>query len=147
MTAGTLHLVASVGGRGVLFRAGQVEAVIDVAEVVPTPRAVAGVCGLTALRSRVVTVIDTWRVLGLPAPSSHGGSAGRRRRAVITRMDGHLYAVPVDRLEDAATFVVAPLAPGIVTGECWAAVADGGAIRDGEPLIAIDLARLVARVR
>jgi len=139
MSAPALHLVGRLGGRGVLFAAAQVRRVVDIAEVVPVPRAAPAVRGLAALRSRVVTVIDSWRVLDLPSPPRG------RHRAVTTAVDGHVYAVLVDDLEDAEPIEVTPLPPGIALGEHWAAVATGAAVRDGEPLLAIDLARLVAR--
>ncbi len=68
MSVAELHLVGRLGGRGVLFPATQVRRVVDIADVVPVPRAAPAVRGLAALRSRVVTVIDSWRLLDLPPP-------------------------------------------------------------------------------
>ena len=133
----SLHLVAQIGGTGVLFDAGAVESVVDIGVIVPAPGAAAGVRGLAALRSRVVTVLDTWHLLGLPAPAGEGA------RAVVTAVDGHLYAVLVDALEDATTLTPAPIAAGLPLGTRWSAVASGVADRDGEPLLIVDLARLV----
>lgn len=140
MSEPALHLIGSLGDRGVLFDAAQVKAVIDVGEIVPAPGAAPAVRGLTALRSRVVTVIDSWQVLGLPAPD------GERRRAVITSVEGQLYAVLVDGMEDVAPVEVAPLAPGVAVGDRWSAVAAGSAVRDGQPMLVLDLPRLVSRV-
>ncbi|MCW6529534.1 MULTISPECIES: chemotaxis protein CheW [Sphingomonas] len=140
MSARELHLVGRLGGRGVLFPATQVRRVVDIADIVPVPHAAPAVRGLAALRSRVVTVIDSWRVLDLPSPPPG------RHRAVTTAVDGHVYAVLVDDLEDAEPVEVVPLPPGTALGESWAAIATGSAVRDGEPLLAIDLARLIARV-
>ncbi|WP_298673712.1 chemotaxis protein CheW [uncultured Sphingomonas sp.] len=138
MSDGELHLIGYLGGRGVLFNAAQVEAVVDVDDVVPAPGAAPAVRGLTALRSRVVTVIDSWRILGLSAP------AGGRHRAVITAVDGQLYAVLLDNMEDVAPMEVMPLTSGIAIGDRWAAVAAGSALRDGEPMLVLDLPRLVS---
>lgn len=140
MTDRTLHLIGYLGGRGILLDAGQVEAVVDVGEVVPAPGAAPAVRGLTALRSRVVTVIDTWQVLGLPTP------AAERRRAVTTSVDGQLYAVLLDSMEDVAPVEVEPLTSGVAVGDRWSAVAAGSAVRDGEPMLVLDLPRLVACV-
>ena len=88
--------------------------------------------GLAALRSRVVTVIDTHAALGLPP-------TGRGARAVITHVDGHHYAMLVDSLEDVAPFELLPLSPGIALDAGWRT--RGRAVeRDGEPIFAIDLA-------
>ena len=140
MSVAELHLVGRLGGRGVLFPATQVRRVVDIADVVPVPRAAPAVRGLAALRSRVVTVIDSWCLLDLPPPPPG------RHRAVTTAVDGHVYSVLVDDLEDAVPIEVTPLPPGTALGESWAAVATGGAVRDGEPLLAIDLSRLIARI-
>ena len=89
-----LFLIAHIAGRGVAIETAQVESVVDIADTVAVPRAEAAIRGLVALRSRVVTVIDTGTALGLdPTPAESC-------RAVITRIDGHHYAILVDSLED-----------------------------------------------
>ena len=60
-----LFLIAHVAGRGVAIPASLVDSVVDIADVVRVPRADPCVRGLAALRSRVVTVIDTGLALGL----------------------------------------------------------------------------------
>lgn len=132
-----LHLFAHLSGRAIAVPAEAVESVVDIADVVPAPRAHPAVRGLAALRSRVVTVIDTWAALDLPTPPLDAS------RAIVTTVDGHQHAVLVDSLEDVALLAVQPLPPGIALGERWAAIATGTAERDGEPLLVIDLSRLV----
>ena len=92
--------------------------------------------GLAALRSRVVTVIDTRVALGL-APTPVVG------RAIIAQIDGHHYAFLVDALEDVAPYRRQPLlfVPG--PGGGWDLAAVGMIERDGEPLLVLDLAVLV----
>ena len=132
-----LFLIAHIAGRGVAIETSQVDSVVDIAEIVAVPRAEAAVRGLVALRSRVVTVIDTGTALGLdPTPDS-------ARRAVITRIDGHHYAVLVDELEDVSVFDRQPLSPGLALDRGWAQVGVGLVERDGEPLLIVDLAALV----
>ncbi|HWU73325.1 MAG TPA: chemotaxis protein CheW, partial [Sphingomonas sp.] len=82
-----LFLIAHIAGRGVAIDSAQVESVVDIGAVIPTPRAAPHIRGLAALRSRVVTVIDTHAALGLPKLAIAGS------RAVITVVDGHHYAV------------------------------------------------------
>ena len=135
-----LYLIAHVAGRGVLFDAVQVESVVDIGEIVAAPGAAPAVLGLAALRSRVVTVIDTWRVLDLPRPPRLPA------RAIVSAIDGHLYAVLVDTLEDAATFTIAPSPSGMAFGPVWSAVVTGIADRAGEPMAAVALDRLIGRV-
>ncbi|MBN8807661.1 MAG: chemotaxis protein CheW [Sphingomonas sp.] len=133
-----LFLIATIAGRGVAIDSAQVESVVDIGRVTPTPRVAPHIRGLAALRSRVVTVIDAHAALGLRAAGIVGD------RAVITVIDGHHYAVLVDALEDVAPFAVAPLTPGIALDNGWRSAGCGEVERDGEPILAIDLAALVA---
>ena len=134
-----LFLLAHVAGRAVAIPAEQVDSVVDLGEVVPVPGAERSLRGLTALRSRVVTVIDTGLALGLdPTPDT-------ARRAVITRVDGHHYAILVDALEDVAPFVRQSLA-GLRLGAGWAAAGAALIERDGEPVLVLDLRHLVPAV-
>lgn len=132
-----LFLIAHIAGRGVAIDSAQVESVVDIGAITPTPRAAPHIRGLAALRSRVVTVIDTHAALGLPKLAITGS------RAVITVVDGHHYAVLVDSLEDVAPFVSSPLPPGVVLEAGWGQAGCGAVERDGEPILAIDLTALV----
>lgn len=135
MTA-PLFLIAQVAGRTVAIDSAQVESVVDIGEVTAVPRASRQVRGLAALRSRVVTVVDTQCALGLaPNPDA--------RRAVITRVDGHAYAMLVDALDDVEPFALLPLDAGLALEGIWWKAARGIVERAGEPLLAIDLAALV----
>ena len=131
-----LFLIAHIAGRGVAIPTSRVDSVVDIGEIVAVPRAEECIKGLAALRSRVVTVIDTGVALGL-AP------LGRTTRAVITLVDGHHYAVLVDTLEDVASFERRPLSFGVALGPGWRGVATGLVERDGEPLLVIDPTALI----
>jgi len=132
-----LYLIAQIAGRAVAIDSDQVESVVDIGEVTAVPRAAEHVRGLAALRSRVVTVVDTQSALGL---ESTGHEA---KRAVITRVEGHHYALLVDALEDVAPFELLPLATGITLDSAWRNAGRGIVERDGEPILAIDLESLV----
>jgi purine-binding chemotaxis protein CheW len=131
-----LYLIAQVAGRTVAIDSDQVESVVDIGEVTAIPRAAEHVRGLAALRSRVVTVVDTQSALGLA-----GGQEARR--AVITQIDGHHYALLVDALDDVAPFELLPLTGGFALESAWRSAGLGIIERDGEPILAIDLASLV----
>ena len=131
-----LFLIAQLAGRAVAIESGQVESVVDIGAVVPVPCADHQVRGLAALRSRVVTVIDTRAALGLPP------AAVQATRAVITHVEGHHYAIMVDSLEDVAPFDLMPLS-GVLLDAGWRATGCGIIERDGEPILAIDLRALV----
>lgn len=132
----TLFLLAHLAGRGVAVDGGEVESVIDVGAIVPVPRAADAVLGVAPLRSRVVTVIDTWRVLGIARPDTPP-------RAIVTRVDGHDYAVLFDSVEDVATLEAAPAPTGLALGGAWARAARGVVDVAGEPVLVIGLDALI----
>lgn len=135
-----LYLLARLAGRGIAIDAGEVETVIDLGAIVPVPRAHPAVRGVAALRSRVVTVIDTWAMLDAPAPVIE------RPRAVIAGIEGHGYAIQVDAVDDVATLMAEPLPRGLALGGGWGAAARGAAVHQGELLLIVALAALVPGV-
>lgn len=141
----SLFLIAQIAGRTVAIDVAQVESVVDIGTIVPVPRADRHVCGLTALRSRVVTVIDTRAALGLAARTTAAG------RAVITVVDGDHYAILVDAVDDVAPFELEPFSTGLVLEGSWRTIGRGLVVRaDGtqgsEPILAISLDGLIRGV-
>ncbi len=132
-----LFLIAQIAGSAVAIDSTQVESVVDIGTIVPVPGAGRQIHGLAALRSRVVTVVDTRIALGLE-PTSVPAS-----RAVITQHEGHNYAILVDALEDVAPFDLSPLSSGLVLDSGWRGAGRGIVERDGEPLLVIDLHALI----
>jgi purine-binding chemotaxis protein CheW len=147
MTTATrsLHLVAQIGGCGVLFDTERVASVVELGRAVPAPGAGSAVIGLAAMRSRVATVLDVRSLLGVPPkPRDAGDAEAPVGHAVATVVDGHLYAIAVDALEDVETFDIGPVPAGI------GAIADRDFVRGvadgmGETLVALDIDRLVER--
>jgi purine-binding chemotaxis protein CheW len=129
-----LFLLAQIADRGVAIDGRLVDSVVDIDAIVAVPHAPATVRGLAALRSRVVTVIDTRVALGL-------SPAAQVKRAVVAQIEGHHYAFLVDALQDVAPFEARPLTRGDEAG--WARAGTGIVERDGEPLLVIDLAALL----
>lgn len=132
-----LFLIAQIAGRTVAIGSEQVDSVVDIGSVVPVPLAGGQVGGLAALRSRVVTVINTCATLGIADPGK------RPTRAVITIIEGHHYAILVDALDDVAPFVLTPLGQGLTLDPGWRATGCGVVERGGEPILAIDLRALI----
>ena len=132
-----LFLIAHIAGRGVAIPTTEVDSVVDIGAVVAVPGAGPALRGLAALRSRVVTVIDTGVALGV------GAMPADSTRAIITRLDGHFYAILVDSLDDVANFDPQPLSPGLALDRGWQLAGTGIIDRDGEPLLILDLAAVV----
>lgn len=89
-----LYLVAAVAGRRVAFRTAQIQSVIDLDTVTPVPGTPPCVAGLSALRSRPLTVIDCAVALeqaDAPIPPV---------KALVVEQDGFLYALSVEEVED-----------------------------------------------
>ena len=133
-----LYLIATIAGQPVAIHASLVESVVDLGAIAPVPLAPPHVAGLAALRSKVLTVICCESALGL------GEARGGDRRAVVIQIDGHHYGLLVSSIDDARVIdeppqpIRARLEPG------WARVAMGMLEYDGEALLLIDPARLVA---
>jgi purine-binding chemotaxis protein CheW len=93
-----LYLFARIGGTDVAIPTGEIEAVVKLTEISPVPRVPAHVAGLSALRSRVLTIIDTAALVwGQPA------TAGPGSFAIITDIAGHSYGMTVDSVSDIAS--------------------------------------------
>lgn len=132
-----LYLIAHVAAHALAFPSAQIESVVDLDAITPVPRAAPHVLGLAALRSRVVTVVDTRSTLGLD-PAGIAQS-----RAVIVAQGGHHYALLVDSLDDVAAYTANPLGTGLSLSPRWSAAARGVIERDGEPVLVLDPAELI----
>ena len=133
-----LLLIANLAGQRIAIPAGDVESVVELEGLTPVPRAAAHVAGLSALRSRVLTVIDCFASLEL------GQSDPKDlREAIVVAVDGHPYALSVESVEDVVETdgevrpLRTPLAPG------WRRVARGMVEAEGDLLLLIDVRALI----
>ncbi len=136
---GELLLMARIGGRRAAIPSAQVQSVVELDHIVPVPRAPGFVAGLTALRSRALTVIDARRALGIGhAPDEADG------RAAVVEVEGHAYAILVDRVEDVVEAASEPERPDATLGEGWNRVSLGMVETAIGPAILVDIAAIVA---
>jgi purine-binding chemotaxis protein CheW len=136
---GELFLIAEIGGRRAAIASAEVQSVIEVGHVAPVPRAPAFVAGLTALRSRALTVIDARRALGIAGTAPDGDG-----RAVVCAVDGHPYAIVVDRVEDVVEAICTADRPEADLGPAWERVTRGLVETRIGPALVIDLPAIVA---
>lgn len=135
----SLYLVVTIAGDRVALPAATIESVVEIDGIEPVPLVAPHVAGLFALRSRVMTVIDSCAAVEKGRFEWKG-----RAEAVIAHCDGYGYAILVENVDDVVepgTSVVpsrAVLAPG------WARVARGTIEIDGEALLVVDPDALVA---
>lgn len=134
-----LLLIASIAGSRVALPAASVESVVELEALIPVPRAPAHVAGLSALRSRVLTVIDTQRSLGLGDSDCSDGI----REAAVVEIDGHHYALIVDSVEDVVEGLSEPVAVRAAMGDGWERASLGMVETEEGPLLLMDIAALV----
>jgi purine-binding chemotaxis protein CheW len=134
-----LLLIARLAGRRVAFPASDVEAVVELEGLTPAPGAAAHVAGLSALRSRVLTVID-----GLAALEHDQGGGTELAEAIVVNSGGHTYALLVDEVEDVveAESPVAPVTAPLGAG--WGRVSIGTVEAAGDLFLLIDPHLLIA---
>ena len=135
-----LLLVVRISDRRIALRAAEVHSVIELDALTPIPRAPSHVAGLSALRSRVLTVIDCRRSLELELRAEPDA----RPKAAVVEFEGHLYALLVDEVEDVveARSDCTPLRTAL--GHGWHRAALGMIETDGGPLLLMAVAGLIA---
>ena len=135
-----LLLIVSIGGSRVAFPSAAVESVVELDTLIPVPGAAPHVAGLSALRSRVLTVIDTVRSLDLGETDCSDGI----REAAVVELDGHHYALIVDSVEDVLEAMSEPSPIRAAMGKGWERVALGMVETEAGPLLLVDVAALIA---
>lgn len=135
-----LVLIVTIAGQRVALPAAAVESVVELDALIPVPRAPPHVAGLSALRSRVLTVIDC--LLSLELASGEEGS--RILEAAVVEVEGHPYALIVDSVEDVVDSRSEPTPIRAAMGPGWERASIGMVETDEGPLLLIDVAALVA---
>jgi purine-binding chemotaxis protein CheW len=135
-----LLLIVSIAGSRVALPAASVESVVELESLIPVPRAPYHLAGLSALRSRVLTVIDCMRSLELGATDCSDGI----REAAVVELDGHHYALIVDMVEDVVEALSEPVPMRAAMGVGWERVSAGLVETETGPLLMVDVAALIA---
>jgi chemotaxis signal transduction protein len=135
---GEAVLIARVAGERFAVPAVRVQSVVELGEVVPVPRAPDYIAGLTTLRSRSLTVIDTTRALEL---SSTGGS---RHLALVVEADGCGFALAVDSVETVVDCEGEPEPLTMQLSPGWMRCAQGKVETPAGVVLMINLDRLIA---
>ena len=134
-----LLLIVSVAGERVALPAAAVESVVELDTLIPVPRAAPHVAGLSALRSRVLTVIDCMQSLEMGVTDCSDGI----REAAVVEFDGHHYALIVDLVEDVVEALSDPQPVRASMGGGWERVAKGMVDTENGPLLLVDVAALI----
>lgn len=134
-----LLLVVLLAGEKAALRVDDVESVTELEMLVPVPRSPLHVAGLSALRSRVLTVIDCRYALGL---GQSGNRAAGAAAAVVVH-DGHAYALLLDRIDDVVEALSAPVPVRARLQGSWAEKSHGIVETQAGPLMLLDIVALI----
>ncbi len=132
-------LVVRMAGRRVAIASSEVEAVVELEQITPAPRALGHVAGLSTLRSRVLTVVDSALALEMGRTEPAGP-----REAIVIPSGGHPYALLVEAVEDVVEIPAGPGPVGAPVGGGWDRVAAGMVEVEGALLLMVDPHRLIA---
>ena len=136
----SLLLIVTIGGQRVALPSDAVESVVELDTLIPVPRAAPHVAGLSALRSRVLTVIDCMRSLELGTTECSDGI----REAAVVELDGHHYALIVDMVEDVVESLSEPAPIRAAMGDGWERVSQGMVETEQGPLLLVDVGALIS---
>lgn len=134
----SLYLIAHINGARVAIDSNHIESLVNVQEVIPVPKSDAGIAGLFALRSRVLTLIDSqYMVTGIAQTASKGALA------VVAEIGGHHFGLLVEAVEDVVSIGSHQMEINIKPPAIWAPLVTDTASVDGELVMILDPARLV----
>ncbi|KHK92889.1 chemotaxis protein CheW [Novosphingobium malaysiense] len=138
-----LLLIVVIAGERIALRSGDVQSVIELDLLAPVPCAPDHVAGLSALRSRVLTVIDCQCALGLGmAPNREAGAP-----AAVIDHDGHAYALLLDGIRNVTEARSAPGPVRTRMGGNWAGMSHGMVETDEGPVLLLDVGTVIAGPR
>jgi len=133
-----IYLIAEFGGESVAIESKYVESVVHIPEIIPAPQADKSVAGLFALRSRVLTLIDSsYMVTGISS------SKGRNSLAIILEISGHCYGLLVERAEDVVSISREDMVDSISASQQWQKIVKEFAVLDGKTIMIVDPETLI----
>ena len=135
-----LLLIVTIAGQRVALPADAVESVVELDTLMHVPRVQPHVAGLSALRSRVLTVIDCRRSLEMGDSDCSDGI----QEAAVVEMDGHHYALIVDVVEDVVEALSEPKPVRAAMDDGWERVSQGIVETEEGPLLLVDVAALIS---
>ena len=134
----SLFLIANIDGARVAIDSTVIESLVHVHDVISVPKCDPSVAGLFALRSRVLTLIDSqYLVTGKQQPLQKG------TLAVVAEIAGHHYGLLVDSVEDVVSIPDEQIEAHINPPKKWAALVTRIASVDGNMVMILDTTQLI----
>lgn len=134
-----LYLIAHLGGSRVAIESGLVESIVHVPDIVPVPNCDPSVAGIFALRSRVLTLIDTQLLVSATPQKAKKGAL-----AVVTEIAGHQYGLLVEKVDDVVAITDSQMENKIKAPAAWSKYVRQIASTDGELVMILDPESLVS---
>lgn len=139
----SLYLLARVAGTAVAILTDEIEAAVRLKDIAPVPGVPAHVAGLSALRSRVLTVVDaaaliTGESARCPSPAADAG-----HYAVVCDVGGHSYGILVDSVDDIVAIDTPPLPLCGRIDKAWEPHARAVIEQDGQSRFVLSVAALL----
>jgi purine-binding chemotaxis protein CheW len=133
-----LYLIAHINGACIGIESGAIESIVHVQDIVPVPMCHPSIAGLFALRSRVLTLIDTQYLVTGSAKKAEKGAL-----AVVVDVAGHQYGLLVDKVEDVVSIGPDQMETRIKPSKDWAALVDQTASVDDRLVMILNIGALV----
>ncbi len=136
----SLFLIAHINGARVAIESERIESIVHVQEVISVPKCDPSIAGLFALRSRVLTLIDSQYLVTGEKQTVHKGAL-----AVVAEISGHHYGLLVEAVEDVVSIGDEQIESHIKPSKIWESLISGTASVGGEMVMILDPSRLVNR--
>ncbi len=134
----SLFLIAHINGCRVAIDSTVIESLVHVHDVIAVPKCDPSVAGLFALRSRVLTLIDSqYLVTGQQQPLKKGALA------VVAEIAGHHYGLLVESVEDVVSIPDEQIEDHISPPSDWAPLVTRIASVDGDMVMILDTTQLI----
>ncbi|WP_022681453.1 chemotaxis protein CheW [Sphingobium bisphenolivorans] len=133
-----LYLLATLAGTRIAVETAEVEAVVKLTDITSVPRMGAHIAGLSALRSRVLTIIDAAALIrGNATPTAD------KRLAIIADISGHSYGLMVDAVHDICQLPDGELPLRGQLDKAWTPYVRGLVEHQGQPYLLVSLAGFI----
>lgn len=133
-----LYLFARIAGTSVAIRTSEIEAVVKLGSLSPVPGVPRHVAGLSALRSRVLTVLDAAVLI-----NADDRRSAERNYAIVCDISGHSYGFLVDEVIDISAVDNDPRPLHGRIDLAWQNYAEGVIVQDDKPYLVVPLASFV----
>jgi purine-binding chemotaxis protein CheW len=134
----SLYLIAQIDGARIAIDSTLIESLVHVQDVVSVPKCHPSVAGLFALRSRVLTLIDSqYLVTGTRRPVKKGALA------VVAEISGHHFGLLVDSVEDVVSIADDQIETQIRPPAIWAPFVTATASVGGDMVMLLDPHQLI----